>query len=288
MHVKLLVGIVSIMLMGCATASKSSKPERSFNATSMTVDLSSNGHKVLDSIPTESAMENFEMIDPQGRLISYVAFTDTDIGALVFVDHRLYGTLTHHHAQAFYSCRGYMTSTTRHWAQKAAEWAASLLANSKPAASVKLEFSGKSTAQSIKEVAENPIMKQVKSFWGIGTNPLGILNSLGNAKSDMEASDQFDNTENGLILIRPGMTESRVAGVAKPEDVTFVSGGMVMAYPTHLVEYYVSDGIIQVVQQPSLYFLSRTHAALFYAPNTKWPLCTPQHWKDALPETPAP
>ena len=286
MYAKFLVVAVSIMMMGCATAQKSNKPERNFNAPSLTVDLTSNGRQIIDTVPPESAMEHFEMIDPQGRIISYVAFTDTDTGALIFVDQKLYGTLSHHDAQAFYSCRGHATTMQNHWAQQAPDWIAGLLANSKPATAVKLEFSGKSTAQSIKEVAENPILKQVKSFWGIGTNPLNIFNRLGSVKSDMEASDQFDNAAKGLSLIRPGMSESRVAEVVKPETVSFVSGGMVMAYPTHLVEYYVSDGIVQVIQQPSFYFLSRTHAALFYMPNTKWSLCTPRHWKDALPETP--
>ena len=285
MDVRLIVGAASIVMMGCVTAPKSNKPERNFNAPSLNVDLSSNGSQVLDSIPAESAMERFEMIDPQGRVISYVAFTDTDTGALVFVDQKLHGTLSHHDAQAFYSCRGYATVAPNHWAHEAADWTASLLANSSPATAVKLEFSGKSTVQSIREVAENPFLKGLKSLFGMGSSPLGIFNSLNTARGDMEVSDQFDKARKGLSFIRPGMSESRVDEVMKPEDISFVSGGMVIAYPSHLVEYYVTGGAVKVIQQPSFYYLSRTHAALFYAPNTQWSLCTPLHWKEALSET---
>lgn len=286
MHARFIVAVVSIVVMGCATTPKPSKPDRNFNATTLTVDLASNGRQVLDSVPAESAMEHFEMIDPQGRVISYVAFTDTDTGALVFVDQKLHGTLSRHDAQAFYSCRGYATSAPNHWAREAADWVASLLANSQPATAVKLEFSGKSTAQSIREVAENPFFKQVKSFFGMGSSPFGIFNSLNTAQNDMDARSQFDNALKGLRLIRPGMSESRVAKVTKPEDISFVSGGMVMAYPSYLVEYYVTGGAVKVIQQPSFHHLSRTRAALFYAPNTQWSLCTPLRWKEALPETP--
>lgn len=288
MHARFIAVAVSIVLMGCAASPKSNKSDRNFNATDLTVDLGSNGRKVLDSIPPESAMEDFEMIDPQGRVISYVAFTDTDTGALIFVDQKLHGTLSHHDAQAFYSCRGYATTAHKHWAHESADWVDSLLASSKPATTVKLEFSGKSTTQSIKEVADGPLLKQVKSFLGIGSSAFGILNSLGTAKSDMDARDQFDNAAKGLSLIRPGMSEFRVAEVAKPEDVSFVNGGMVMAYPSHLVEYYVTEGVVKVIQQPSFSFLARTHAALFYTTSTQWSLCTPQHWRGAFPETPKP
>jgi hypothetical protein len=284
MDSRFIVGVVSIALVGCVTPLMQNKPDRNFNATSLTVDLTSNGRKVLDSIPVESAMDRFEMIDPQGRLISYIAFTDTDTGGLVFVDQKLHGTLSHHDAQAFYSCRGYATVAPNYWAQEAADWVASLLANTKPATSVKLDFSGKSTTQSIKEVAESPFLKKLKSLFGLGSNPLGIVNSLSTARSDMEAGDQFDKTTKGLNLIKPGMDESRVAEVMKPENISFVSDGMVMAYPSHLVDFYVTEGIVKVIQQPSFYYLSRTNAALFYAPDIQWPLCTPSHWKEALPE----
>jgi hypothetical protein len=282
MKTRLIVGIVSIAVMGCVT----SKPGSNFNATSLTVNLASDSRQVFDSIPAESAMDRFEMINPQGKIISYVAFTDTDTGALVFVDHKLYGTLSHLDAQAFYICRGHTTTAYNYWAQEASDWAAGLLANSKPATEVKLNFSGKSTAQSIKEVAGSPFLKRLKSLFSIGTNPFSIFNSLQTTQSDIESSDQFNKAQKGLNLITPGISESSMAEIMKPEDVSFVSGGIVMAYPSHLVEYYVAGGVVKVIQLPSFYFLSRTNSALFYAPNTQWPLCTPLHWKEALPEIP--
>lgn len=57
-----------------------------------------------------------------------------------------------------------------------------------------------------------------------------------------------------------------------------------MVYQSHTAEYYVTDGVVKVIQKPSFYFLSRTHAALFYAPNVLWSRCTPLQWKEALPE----
>lgn len=288
MHAGFIVVVFAVVLAGCATTPKSNKPERNFNAPSLTVDLTSNGNQVLDSVPAESAMERFEMIDQQGRVISYIAFTDTETGALVFVDQKLYGTLSHHDAQVFYNCRGYATAAPNYWAHEATDWAASLLANSTPVTAVKLEFSGRSTIQSIKDVTENSFLKQIRSLIGMGSSPLGVFNSLNSARSDMEVSGQFDKTRKGLSFIRPGMSESSVAEVVKPEDISFVSGGMVMAYPSHLVEYYVADGVVKVIQQPSFYHLSRTRAALFYAPNTQWTLCTPLRWKEALPEAPQP
>ncbi len=298
MQAGFIIGLVSIVVMGCVAAPKATIPDHkpnepvsSSNTTSrcsncLTVDLASNGRQVLGSVPVESAMDRFEMIDPQGRIISYVAFTDTDIGALIFVDQKLYGTLSHHDAQAFYSCRGYASTPPNHWANEAAAWAASLLAHSKPATEVKLEFSGKSTVRSIMEVAESPFLKKLKSLFSMGSNPFSILSSLNTVRGDIEMNDQFDKAHKGLSVISPGMNESRLVEVMRPEDVSFNSGGMVMAYTSHLVEYFVTNGIVEVIQQPSFYYLSRTRATLFYAPNTQWSLCTPLHWMKALPETP--
>lgn len=286
MRAKFIAVMAAMLLMGCVTAQKTNNPDRNFNAASLTVDLASNGRQVLDSVPAESAMDRFEMIDPQGRVISYIAFTDTGTGALVFVDQKLHGTLSHRDAQAFYTCRGHATTATSHWAHEAADWAASLLANSKPATVAELEFSGKSTFQSLKEVAESPFLKKLKSLFSMGSNPLGIFSSLNTARSEMELNDQFDKAMKELNLIRPGMSESRVAEIKKPEDISFAGGGVVMAYPSHLLEYYTAEGVVKVIQQPSFYFLSKTHAALFYAPNAQWSLCTPLRWKEALPEAP--
>lgn len=286
MHARLIVVIAAILIMGCATSPKSNNSERNFNAPSLTVDLTSTDRQVIEAVPVESAMDYFEMVDSQGRTISYISFTDTATGALIFVDHKLHGTLSHHDAEAFYICRGHATSATSHWAHEATDWVDNLLASSKPATKVTLDFSGKSTVQSIKEVAESPFLKKIKSLLGMGSNPLNIFSSLSSARSDMEVSDRFDKARQGLNLIKPGMSESQVVEVMKPEDISFINGGIVMSYPSHLIEYYVTEGAVKVIQHPSFYFLAKTHATLFYAPKVQWPLCTPLRWKEALPETP--
>ena len=281
---RLIALVISLLLAGCVTVPKTVSSSLNFNASSLTVDLNSNGRTILDAVPVESAMDRFETIDPQGRTISYVAFADTDVGALVFIDQKLYGTLSHHDAQAFYTCRGYATVAHSHWAVEATEWSASLLASSKPANEVKLEFSGKPSGQSIKEAAESPFLKKIKSLIGMGSNPLNIVNSLSSARNDYEVGAEFDKATKGLSLISPGMSVSHLDEVMKPEEISFTGDGMVMAYPSHLVEYYVAEGRVKVIQQPSFYYLAKTHAALFYAPNAQWASCTPKHWKDALPE----
>ena len=283
MRARSVIGVVAILLAGCATSPDSAKPGRNYNAKDLSVDLTSDAREVLNAVPAESAMERVEMIDAQGRTISYIAFTDTDTGALVFVNQKLHGTLSHHDAQTFYSCRGYVTATYRHWAREAPEWAESLLAVSSPATSVKLEFSGKSTVQSLREAVGSPLLSRLKSLLNLGSNPLSIIKNLDSARDEMEARDKFEKALKGLSDITPGMSEARVAEVVKPEDVSFASGGIIMAYPSHLVEYFVTEGVVKVIQQPSFHYLSRTHAALFYAAETQWSLCTPRRWKEALP-----
>ncbi len=290
MKIKLFIGALSILsLLGCASAPKSGKPERNFNATSLTVDLSSNSREVLEAIPAESLMDRFEMLDAQGRIVSYVAFTDTETGALVFVDQKLYGTLSRRDAQAFYSCRGYTTTTAHsYWANEAAKWLDSLLANTKPATRVELEFSGKTTTQSIKDAAGNSAFSRIRSLFGMGTNPLSIISTLNTARNDFTANAEYEIAVQGMKTLKPGMSELRVAEVAKPEEVSFVNNGFVMAYPSHFVEYFVAGGVIQVIQQPPLLSLAKTRAAMFYAPGTEWSRCTPSRWTEALLAPPAP
>jgi hypothetical protein len=283
MKTKLILGLVSGMLLsGCATVPKTSESVRNFNAPSLTVNQQSDGRQILDSIPVESVLDHFEMIDVKGRLISYVAFTDTETGGLVFVDNKFRGTLSRRYAQAFYICRGHTMVTQNYWAGEASEWVSSLFANTQPVASVTLEFSGKSASQNIKEVSENSFLGKVKSFLSVGANPFGIINALNTARNDIEASEQFENEVKGLGSLKPGMSELSVAEVAKPEYLSFVGDGMVMAYPSHRVEYFVSGGVIKVIQYPSLHQLSGMHAAMFYAPGTQWPLCTSQRWNEAI------
>lgn len=252
------------------------------SAKSMTVTTASNAREVLQSVPPESTLERFEALDAQGRIVSYVAFTDTNYGGLVFVNQKLVGTISKQDAHAFYSCRGYATATQNHWARDAAAWTDSLLSGATPATSVQLDFSGISAVQSIKGVVGNPVVNQVKSLVDMGTNPLNIIKTLYTTHDDWKERDEFRKTQVALSAISPGAQENQVAAIIKPEDVSFVPDGLVMAYPKYSVEYYLSGGMVRVIQQPSFYQLSRTQAALFYAPNAQWTLCTPQTWRNAL------
>ncbi len=296
----LAAALLSMMLVGCAStstpaststlsASGTSKPERNFNAASLTVNKDSHGRQVFDAIPPESLMERFDAYDTQGRLITYVAFTDTDVGALVFINDRLHGSLSRHDAQSFYSCRGHaLVANNQHWSTEVVEWVNSLLTQVRPETSVELEFSGKTTVQSLKEATENPLVGRIRSLLGIGTNPLNVFNTLNTARNDYEASEQFESESKDMNLLTPGMSEMRLAAIAKPQDLAFSGDGMVLAYPSHRVEYFVADGIIRVIQQPSFYTLSRRKPAVFYAPGAQWSRCTPKEWMAALPKAQAP
>jgi hypothetical protein len=116
----------------------------------------------------------------------------------------------------------------------------------------------------------------------MGTNPLNIIKTLYTTHDDWKEQEGFKKTQIALSAISPGAQESQVAAIINPEDVSFVPDGLVMAYPKYSVEYYLSGGVVRVIQQPSFYQLSRTQAALFYAPNAQWTLCTPKTWRDAL------
>lgn len=269
------------------TPAASTTPEPVFPYTalkSLTVDQSQDARHVLTTVPPESAMERFEMIDAQGRSLAYVALTDGETGGVVFIDNKLVGTVSRHDALAFYSCRGYATATKNHWAKDAADWATSLLAVTQAATSVTLNFSGKSTVRSIMEVVNNPSLSQIGALVDIGTNPLGIIRKLNTARENFVEKELYTKTLLSLKSVTTGTSEERVAEIVKPEDVFFTSGGVVMAYPRFSVEYFVSAGVVKVIQQPSFYHLSRTQAALFYAPNTKWEQCTPANWQSALPD----
>lgn len=264
----------------CTSLYKTNEENRAFNAVSLNVDAASNAREVLLSVPGESAMERFEMLDTQGRIISYVSFTETQTGALVFIDQKLHGVLSQPDARAFYSCRGYMTALHRHWARDAGDWSASLLTQAKPASKVELHFSGKPTVRSIREVVKSPMLEPMRKLIKLGSNPWSVFTTL-----DM-LQDRMAAQENYAVLsgITPGMNESQLGDVVRPEDVAFISGGMVMAYPSHLIEFFVSEEIVRVIQQPSFYYLARNNIALFYAPNTKWELCNPKDWMRAFPK----
>ena len=166
----------TLLAAGCAT-DPSDREDRRLTATTLEVDGGSVGRDVLVAVPAESAMERFEIQDRNGHRVSYVAFTDTDVGGLLFIDNKLLGTVSKRDARAFYSCRGYVSATREHWAQDAGEWVDSLIASVAPASRATLNFSGKTTMRSIKEVVANPVLSDVKSLVGMGTNPLGVINT---------------------------------------------------------------------------------------------------------------
>jgi hypothetical protein len=280
-----LASALSAALTGCAGTFRSVSQDIGLDVRNLTVDQASNARKVLTGVPMTSAMERFEFLNAQGRLISYIAFTDTKIGALVFVDQRLYGTLSHRDAQAFYSCRGYITAMNRHWAREADAWGNSLLAQAQPTVSVLLEFSGQSTTKSLGEVVKyNPFVDQLRILASVGSNPLSLFRTLDRLHDNVQARTRYETTSTGLSAISPGMSESAVADVLMPDEVSFLEGGVVMAYPSHLVEFYVSRGQVQVIQQPSFNYLSRTQLTLFYVANAHWHLCTPTSWHAAFPK----
>jgi hypothetical protein len=270
------------LLVGCATQPPG-EPERHALATSMKVDANSIGHTVVGDVPPESAMERFEMMDRQGRRIAYVAFTDTAFGGLVFIDNALYGTLSKRDAQAFYSCRGYFTSSHYHWARDAVDWTEPLIAAATPVGTVTLDFTGKSTLQSIKEVVSNPVLSDIKSLVDIGTNPFSIFSKLNSARNNLVERETYDRELNALRHLDPGDSEEKLAQIVRPDDISFTSDGMVMAYPRFSLDFYVNGGIVKVLQQPSFHRLGRLQAAIFYVPNLRWDQCTPRDWMHALP-----
>ena len=269
-----------LLLAGCA--SSPDEPERKATATTVRVDRQSVGLDVVRAVPPESAMERFGMVDRAGRRVAYVAFTDTAYGGLIFLDNRLEGSLSKRDARAFYSCRGHVTATRYNWSHDALDWIDSLERAAVPADEVTLDFSGKSTMQSIKEVVSNPVLSDVKSIVGMGSNPFSIFSTLSSARSNMIEREKYQKALEGLSKLRPGDTEDKVARIIRPEDLSFTSDGMVMAYPRFSLDFYINGGTVKVIQQPSFHRLARLHAAIFYVPNLRWDHCNPQHWREAL------
>ncbi|MBR7793532.1 hypothetical protein KDM87_13075 [Undibacterium sp. FT147W] len=248
------------------------------------LDTTLNARQIVSAIPAEFLRERFEANDTKGHTIAYMAFTEGDIGGLIFVENKLTAQVSKQDAMAFYSCRGYATAVQHHWAKDADIWAETLLQASVPVSDVDLHFTGKSGLRSIVEVVNDPTLSQVSSLVDMGTNPLSIFRKLSSAWDSSVDRDHFQKTLLRLKNVLTGASEAEVAEIIKPEDVSFVSGGLVMAYPRFSLEYFVSNGVVKVVQQPSFYHLSRTQAALFYAPNVRWELCTPTEWRKAMPE----
>lgn len=264
---------------GPAVASHS---EDSPDPTSLHVLSDSRARDILKAVPEEGALERFEVLMDNGTLVSYVGLTEGDIGGVVFVNSTLLGTLDRSLAQAFYSCRGYATARNQYWAQHASEWSNSLIAAVTPAADVQLQFSGKSSMQSIKAVIAHPLVGQVKALVDMGTNPLNIVKTLSRARENQRERERTQQMQLDLDNVAPGATEDQLAKMCAPEDVTFLEDSIVMAYPKYSVEFLVADSKVTVIQQPSFHQLARERAALFYNKGLDWGKCTPDNWKNAV------
>ncbi len=271
--------VCSLLILSSAAQARQNEAA----AKSLQVNRDSIAREVITSIPPETIMERFELLDNSGRQISYVAFTEGEVGALVFVDKKLFGSLTRQDALSFYSCRGYATATQYHWGKDANLWADSLLARATTISEANLQFSGKSTWRSIVEIANNPSLNQIGSLIDIGTNPFGILRKLNSARETMAEREQFEKIRQKLTQVTTGASEESVAEITKPEDVSFVSGGLVMAYPRFTAEFFISNGSVKLIQQPSFLYLSRKQPALFYVANARWDSCHVNEWKNLLP-----
>jgi len=223
------------------------------------------------------------MVDSEGRRFSYVAFTDTDYGGLLFLNNRLFGVVSKRDALAFYSCRGYVSATQHYWASDASDWIDSLMKVTTPETHVTLKFTSKTTMQRVDEATGNPMLSTINSLVNIGTNPFSIFRTLNMSRNKLEEQQNYDKTLQALNNLIPGDSESKLAKIVRPEDVSFTSNGIVMAYPSFLQDFYVNDGKVKVQQQPSFYQLSHRHAAIFYIRNMHWDKCNPQNWRQAIP-----
>ncbi len=136
--------------------------------------------------------------------------------------------------------------------------------------------------QSVKEVVGNPVLSDVRSIVGMGTNPLSIFSTLSSARSNMVEREKYEKTLEALRSLTPGDSEEKVAQITRPEDLSFTIDGMVMAYPRFSLDFYINAGVVKVIQQPSFHRLSRLQAAIFYLPDLRWDQCTPTNWRNAL------
>ena len=273
---------VSLLLLSATAAMANEGDSR---PASLKITGQSDARTVIRSIPEEAATERFEVLS-RGETVSYVGLTDGPIGGVVFKGGKLHGTLTRTQAEMFYACRGYATARHHYWAQEAGRWTDSLVKVAEPAPDVELQFTGKSTMKSIKAVLENPALNQVKALVEMGTNPLKVIKVLSNARSEHRQREHDEDMLEELGKLVPGDAEKRLSDVLRPEDLTFLERGLVMAYPKYSVEFMVDDNKIQALQQPSFLQLARIKPGMFYAPNTVWSNCTPEKWVDATAPAP--
>ncbi|WEF35776.1 hypothetical protein [Pseudoduganella chitinolytica] len=248
-----------------------------------TITSASDARTVMRGLPEEAVTERFEALPSSGAVVAYVGLADGDVGGVVFQDGRLAGTLNRAQADAFYACRGYTTARWHYWAQDASLWVESLLRVAQPASTVDLVFSGTSTSRSLRAVFDNPAIGQVQALVEMGTNPLKVVRALSKAHRAQRQREADEHLGRELGKLVPGDSEKRLAEVAPPQDVAFVERGLVLAYPKHSLDFVVSEGRIQALQQPSFLQLVRAKPALFYMPDIAWSNCTPELWSEALP-----
>lgn len=253
-------------------------PDAVTGAGKLAINQNSVGREVLRAISPEAAMERFVLKDEKGRKVAYAGLTEGDVGAVIFLDDRLVGTLSRAQAQAFYSCRGFATANQRYWGKDAPEWADSLLKQMKPVENVELVFSGKSSVQSIRSIVDNQLVGQIKSLIDMGTNPLNIVKALNRIRSDIKDKQREDELIAALGKLEPGDAEEKLAEILRPQDVNFLGDDLVMAYPKYSVDFLVQQGRISMLQQPSFLQLSRAQPALFYRAGVQWSRCTPAEW----------
>lgn len=247
------------------------------------INSDSDARTVLRSIPAEAATERFEWQPPDAALVSYVGLADGVVGGVVFQGGKLVGTLSRPQAELFYACRGYATAQQRYWTQDGGRWAESLLRLAQPATTVELMFTGKSTSHSIRAVLDNPAFGQVQALVEMGTNPLKVVRALSKAAREQRQREADENMARELGKLAPGDSEKRLAEVAPPEDLAFTERGLVLAYPKYSLDFVVSDGRIEAMQQPSFVQLARATPALSYVPDVVWSQCTPELWGGTLP-----
>lgn len=248
----------------------------------LVVDHGSDARHVLEAVPAGSALERFEALADDGHLVSYVGLTETDYGGLVFVDQRLIGSITREQAQAFYACRGYVTAMGNPWSSHADAWVHSLMNATQPLDQAQLKFSGATAAQSIQQLVSNPAVVELNDLVSMGTNPLNIFKRLSDANHKEHLRQRHEKEQAALKALSPGSSEQALSAAAKTQVVGFLSDGLILSYPTHLLEFYVSKQKVQTIQQPSFYELARVQPAVFYVANTDWSQCTPQAWQHAV------
>lgn len=279
--------LLAMPLATLAAGKKLVRDEADSDRSSLLVDAGDDAHAILDLVPAEAVMERLEMVDANGRQLAWLALTEGDVGGLVFVDKKLLGTLTRRDALAFYRCRGHVSVASGHWAQDAASWGQALAAAAKPAASVQLSFSGKSTPHSIKEVANIHALSQITSIVDIGTNPFGILRKLNSANDSARERERYENQLRSLRAQVPGNTEAKLVAALAPEQVRYGNAGQILAYPRFAFEFYLVNGQIRLAQQPSFLHLAQIYSPLFFQAGANWALCDAKNFQRVWPESDA-